>query len=86
VIPEGGEDFVQIWDAGSTFEAELIRKKLNEHGVRVLIPGEDLDLSAKAHVGSETIFVPASERDRALELLPEVWELLSPPADTEEDD
>jgi hypothetical protein len=77
---------VRIWQAGSTFEAELIRRKLTGHGISVLIPGEDFDPPAGARLGNEDIFVPADQRDRALELLPEVWDFLSPPADDEEDD
>jgi len=77
VDASGEEAFVRIWDARSTFEAELIRKVLTEHGLTVLIPGEALDLPPSAQVGGNTVFVPTVERDRALSLLPEVWRFLS---------
>jgi hypothetical protein len=64
---------VRIYEAGSVFEASLIRRTLAAEGIDCLIPGEELDAPVPTQAGENAIFVPESERDRALGLLERAW-------------
>lgn len=81
---ERARELVKIYDAGSVFEASLIRKTLAGEGIRCLIPGEDMDEAPGSGFEENAIFVPMEERDRALRLLRKAWEFFDAPGGGEE--
>ncbi|MFC1627488.1 putative signal transducing protein [Gemmatimonadota bacterium] len=72
---------IKIYTARNTLESSLIRKVLTEKGIRVLIPAEEFDAVAGSGIEPEAIFVPEADRDRAIQLLQKVWDILDPPGD-----
>jgi len=64
---------IKIYEAGTVFEAALIRRTLEAEGVACLIPGEDLQDTTLSGSEENAIFVLEEDRDRALALLQKAW-------------
>ena len=78
--------FVPIHQAGSLAEAQIIRGLLESEGLKVMLPGEELNDefgAAYKMTGAMTLLVPEEQATRAKEIL-DVWKERAeeaPPAD-----